>query len=79
MRTPKSHLFRVRQQRVDPPYQKGRSLDTIPVGDAVSIPLTFAIAWKESKAVSLAIKSLLLHNPERGDAVSRPELPPQCG
>jgi len=44
------------------------SLDTIPIGDAVSIPLTFAIAWKESKAVSLAIKSLLLHNPERGDA-----------
>ena len=27
------------------------SLDTIPIGDAVSIPLTFAIAWKESKAV----------------------------
>jgi len=29
------------------------SLDTIPVGDAVSIPLTFAIAWKIESIVIL--------------------------
>ncbi len=51
------------------PYPKRISLDTIPIGDAVlvSIPLT-CLLWEANGAVSLAIKYLLLHNPERGDA-----------
>ena len=38
-------------------------------GDAVlvGIPLT-CLLWEANGAVSLAIKYLLLHNPERGDA-----------